>query len=408
MCSKKPYTTNAIMPLFMSSRSIDIYVYFDTLLLVCKALRALVDKKNYMNKWIIGAVVLIVVAAGVWAAQKPASFGRHYQSGSHGAPHRAAFAEYGEAFKNGIVLAQEKSGSKNVQYIFEDGAYDPGKTVSAFYKLRDTDKVNVLINWGDPTSQALAPVVKGSGIPFVAVTTQPSVTQGNPDVVRTLDTADDFARVLWSYFRTKGIKNIAIVKLEHPYLNNLLRALDEQKQGDEKITVIDTYQSFGDHDFRTSIVKIKNAATKYDTVGVFLGSGQIGQFYNQAGQQGLKIPTFGTDFFESQSDIDAAGKNIDGAVYANFDVSASFRSDYLTKFGNVSQIGYAGNGYDIATLLNSKVDFSSKETILSSFKVQSYSGVLGTYHYVEQASDRYLKSPVHMKVIEGGVIKTIN
>jgi branched-chain amino acid transport system substrate-binding protein len=354
-----------------------------------------------MNKsYVITGAILLVILIGSWAiTNKSAAPTEGVVKVGVIAPLTGPLAEYGEAFRNGIVLAQEQSPNKNVQYIFEDSAYDSGKTVTAFYKLRDTDKVDVLINWGDPTSLALATVVKDSGIPFIAATTLSDVAKASPDTVRTLDTADDFAKVMWSYFRTHGQKNIGIVKLEHPYINNLVAALTKEKKADEKVEVIDTYQSFGDKDFRTSIVKIKTAAGKYDTVGVFLGTGQIGQYYNQAAQLGLKKPSFGTDFFESQSDIDTAGKNIDGAVYANYDVTANFKSQYQTKFGNVSQIGYAGNGYDIASLLNKEIKLK---------QVKNYSGVLGLYNYIETSGDRYLYSPVHMKLIENGVIKTIN
>ena len=214
--------------------------------------------------------------------------------------------------------------------------------------------------------------------------------------------------MIWNYLRAHNLKKVGIIKLEHPYINNLITALTKSKKADESVTVIDAYQSFGDKDFRTSITKVKNSGSSYDILGVFLGSGQIGQFYNQAGTLGLKMPTLGTDFFESQSDIDAAGKNIDGAVYANYEVSSNFRNEYQSKFGNVSQISYAGNGYDIAMAL-AKMNLSTKDSILSGFKgLKNYNGVLGSYNYIESAGDRYVFSPVYMKVIQGGTIKVLN
>jgi hypothetical protein len=88
-------------------------------------------------------------------------------------------------------------------------------------------------------------------------------------------------------------------------------------------------------------------------------------------------------------------------------VSDSFKNDYQKKFGNVSQISYAGNGYDTAMILNS-LDLSSKDQFLSGIKkINGYSGVSGNIKYVEEGSDRYLYFPVFMKLIKGGKINVI-
>jgi branched-chain amino acid transport system substrate-binding protein len=369
-----------------------------------------------MKKYYATVIVIVIVIVG-WIVFKNNS--KTKDTGSQNttssvvkvgviAPLTGPLAEYGEAFKNGITLAQEKTGNKNVQFIFEDSAYDPKQTVSALYKLRDTDKVNILFNWGDPTSQALAPLMKDQVLPFIAFTSVAPVTQTSQYTVRPWNRPEDFAQAMWQYLRSKHLKNIGIVKVENLYLNSLMDALVKAKNTDEKVTLIDNYLSFGDKDFRTSISKIKNVSSKYDALGVYLASGQIGQFYRQAQQLGLNIPTFGTDFFENQSDIDTASTSINGAVYANYDVSPEFKTMYQAKFGNVSQIAYAGNAYDVVMMMNN-MDLSSKDSIITSFKqIKGFAGVLGSYTYMESAADRYLSSPVHIKLINDGKIQAIN
>jgi len=322
------------------------------------------------------------------------------------APLTGPLSEYGEAFRNGITLAQEKIDDKKLIFIFEDSAYDSGKAISAFNKLRDLDKVDVVLNWGDPTSQAIAPLIEDGSIPLIAVTTIPSVTELSPYILRTLNRSEDAAASTWTYLRSKGLKKIGIIKVETPYFNSLLKSLVEEKKEDETVTVIDTYLSFSDKDFKTTIAKI-NKNNSYDSIGVFLVGGQISQFYNQSKVLGMKTPTFGTDFFESQNDIDAAGSNINGAVYVNYDVSNSFRTEYKNKFKNVSQIAYAGNGYDTVMILSS-VENSSRDSILKAFKnIKNFDGVVGEWNFKESKFDRYLSSPFHVKVIQDGNIEIL-
>lgn len=367
----------------------------------------------FMQKstWIIILILLLVAVGGIRYAKKntgPAS-ARIIKVGVS-LPLTGPVAEYGEAFKNGITLAQEQSGNTSVQYVFEDDAYDPRQSVASFYKLTSIDKVDVLVSWGGVPSDAIYPLVKGKSLPYIAGSFMARTAETSPYTIRLYDTPDDFANHIWSYLRAHYYKHIAIIKAEALYPNVVLEALMKAKNPDESLTVVENYLSVDEKDFRSSILKIKDVSAKYDAVGVLLFAGQIGQFYKQAGTFGLHTPTFGTDFFESQSDINVAGNSINGAVFPNYSASDKFQSDYKKQFGNTSQISYAGSGYDMANML-ATIKSSDKDAILASLEsVKNFDGVMGVYNYTETAdkTDRYFSSPVHMKMIENGVIKTID
>mgnify|MGYP002359292771 FL=1 len=88
-------------------------------------------------------------------------------------------------------------------------------------------------------------------------------------------------------------------------------------------------------------------------------------------------------------------------------ISSDFKAEYRNKFGNVSQIAYAGNAYDTVMMMD-KVNLTNKDTIVAGFaKINGFNGVLGKYAYSEGAGDRYLASPVHIKLINGGEIEAI-
>jgi branched-chain amino acid transport system substrate-binding protein len=359
-----------------------------------------------MNNKIITVLAIVLVVAGSLLFNKRSSIPKvSTEKVKVGVilPLSGALAEYGVAYKNGIMLASEQSKNSNVEYVFEDSDYDAKKSISAYNKLVDVDKVDVLMSWGGVPTEAVYPLLKDKRIPFLAGSSLSHVVDGNPYTVRVYDTPDYFASAMWNYFRAHNQKRIAIIKVEALYTNSILEALERTKNPDETITVVENYSSLSENDFRTSLLKVKQDRAKYDTLGVLI-FGQIGAFYNQKTVMGLDIPTFGTDFFESKTEIDAAGKNINGAVFANFLVSDEFQKTYETRFGNVSQISQAGLGHDMALVVN-QLTTKDADRIMKIFKSSGgMLGVIGSHNYIETKDDRYFDEEVHMKVIQDGKI----
>ena len=324
-------------------------------------------------------------------------------------PFTGPLAEYGEAHRNGFLLAADdfKIADKHVEFIFEDSQYDTAKAVSAFRKLTTIDKVDLVVDWGAATSYGLAPLAKDAGVPFIAISVDPDTVKASNYVIRHNYSPDDNAEELWKYFRSKGYKNIGIVKMELLYFNKIADSLQKLKAEDETVTIVDNYASFSDKDFRTSIAKIKSG-NQYDALGVFLAGGQIAEFYKQANDQALSLPTFGTDFFESHTEIAAAGGLMDGAVYVNMGASDDFAKTYKSRFGNDNQVSYAGLSYDLGGILATQINYSSAESILSSLAdIKSYRGTIGSYTYNDENGDRYLKPNLYVKEIQGNTINVL-
>ena len=323
------------------------------------------------------------------------------------APLTGPLAEYGIAFKNGIELSNSQNGNSNVQYIFEDNKWDSKEAISAFNKLVQIDGVDAVMNWGTPTSEAIAPIVKDT-VPFIAITTEPPITNLSPYIIRGgFNQPKDYIAQVWKYLRSKNVKKIGVMKTDIVYLNSLFAELQKAKNSDESVTLIDNF-NFEDADFKTSIGKISK--DNYDAIGVFLVSGQVSTFYKQAKELGVAVPvTFGSDFFESQSEIDAAQGLMNGAVYANTGATEDFVNKYVAAFNNSSQMASAAYGYDLAKIFNSAIDYTSKDTVLSSLKsVKNFSGVEGTLSYDESDGDRFFTKPTYLKTIVNNKIQVIN
>jgi ABC-type branched-subunit amino acid transport system substrate-binding protein len=162
-------------------------------------------------------------------------------------------------------------------------------------------------------------------------------------------------------------------------------------------------------DFKSLIVKIKNRP--YDALGVFLISGQVGSFFKQSAVQGLRLPTFGADFFGSQTEIAAAGESINGSVFPDLGVSKEFQQRYLKRFGNDIQIAFAANAYDVATMVgalfgNSESSSMTSDQIVVRIKSsKNFSGAHGSYHYEDSpVYGPMMTTPIAIKGIRNNAI----
>jgi branched-chain amino acid transport system substrate-binding protein len=90
-------------------------------------------------------------------------------------PLTGAAADYGIAIKNCIELAKKDKPElfTNIDFIFEDAAYDPKTAVSAYRSLTDGQRVDLTLTWGVSFCKA-AGVRFPWAAPLFLITIQPS------------------------------------------------------------------------------------------------------------------------------------------------------------------------------------------------------------------------------------------
>jgi branched-chain amino acid transport system substrate-binding protein len=330
------------------------------------------------------------------------------------APLSGALSEYGVASKNGIetAIAEHPESFKNIQFIFEDSQWDPKTALNAFIKLTQVDKVNLVYNWGNPTSEAIAPVAERSKIPFLAMSLDESISKNKEYTIRAINRADDFSLRLAEEINKSEFRNIGVILADNTYVRGLFNGLKKYLSKNIQVEEIASYP-IQEQDFKSGIVKIRSK--KYDYIGVFLISGQISSFYKQLRQQGVKTPTFGTDFFESSTEIKLAEGGMEGAIYPHLGVDPEFYSKYVAKYNNDYQIAYAGNAYDMAIVMGNlfsdsgSLNLSSAE-IIDKFKtVSNVSGIGGVFSFMNTPENGpHFHYDVQLKIIENGKIKEID
>jgi len=321
-------------------------------------------------------------------------------------------AEFGSAFRNGIELRARKSGgfSTYCDVKYEDSHYDPKTALAAFNKLHDIDHVNLVYNFGGPTTEAVAPVAEAKRLPLVTSEVDPAFSAGRGFVIRFNNPAAKFGKLMAEYLSSQGAKRLAIIKVDNQFIESMLMGLRDSLTKDQTLEIVDTYQP-GETDFHTSITKLRSAS--YDAFGVYLMSGQISVFYRQLAEQKLKVKTFGTDFFESKTEIGNAAGSMEGAVYPNNFVKDSFVEEYKKLYGNDLQIVWGAFGYEFMSLVvenfcKTPIVLTSKEIIQKFSEVQNREGVLGLFNFEQSgAGDRYFSFPAVIRKVHNDRIITV-
>lgn len=324
-------------------------------------------------------------------------------------PLTGGLAEFGGAAKNGITLAQEDFPDifKNIRFIYDDDRYEATMALSAYQKLKTVDNVDLFYMWGIAPSDAAAPLAETHKTPMLAVTCRRDIGKGKKYVVRFCYQGQAGGKLLLEHLRSKGYKRFGIVKVELAFINTIVEGMQENLRADESLEIVDSYL-FENNDFRASISKMKKR--NFDAVGVFLGSGQISRFYRQAAALDFKPATFGTDFFDSLTEVAEAHGGMSGAVFPAPATDPNFVARYRKRFGNDFQVPWAANAYDFAIMLAKHIaadgEKMSADELIGRIKgVQPFPGAsnLVSFHESDELGAGF-DLPVAIKEIRGDQI----
>ena len=318
-------------------------------------------------------------------------------------------AEYGQSIQNCVQLARAARPDlfTNLEFIFEDAIYDTKLAVSAFQKLRTVNRANLVMVWGISFCQAIAPLAEAAQFPVVSLCIDRDSGRGRKYVFRFMNYFDEYTQAVADYLNAQGWKNLGVVLTDNPYLQGMFEGLQRSLHPGQKVEQIDLYQS-DQTDMRATITKLRRS--RYDAVGVFLAAGQIAAFYRQARELNLKLPTFGTNFFESQSEIDASQGAMDGAVFSFNAIQPDFVKLYDAKYQSNSQLAFGALAHEFALLagelFNGRPDLTPLEIMEALQRIKGRPGVAaGPYSFVEKPEvGKYFQFPIAIKKIQNGRI----
>jgi len=166
-------------------------------------------------------------------------------------------AYWGESTRVGAEIAKDELETEgyDVNLIFEDYQLDTTKALSAGQKLVNIDNVDAIYAEFNPASIALGSFLKDKDILFVYDAAPVSPLTENLNAYKTYLDYKAGCRMIAQEFKSQGIETIGVLKAnwEPGEL-----CLDGVKEVFSDKVVSESY-NLGDTDFRTQVLKLKNA-----------------------------------------------------------------------------------------------------------------------------------------------------
>lgn len=249
-----------------------------------------------MNKviWIV-VVVVILVCLVVWgnsrpndSADEPLKIGAIF-------PLTGPVAVWGEPLQKGITLAQRELADEgiNIEVIYEDSRGEPAQGVSAYNKLVDVDKVDIVFTALSRVTVPLIPLADEDKIPLMmTLVSATGITDQSPYAFRFYTYAEQYVSPHFAAIDPVKYDKISILYINDEYGVSVRDAIRTHAQ--EKNIAVVSEEAFiaNTIDFRTHLTRIKDKNPK---ALMFVGvtPAEISAAINQASDL---IPDI--DFFE--------------------------------------------------------------------------------------------------------------
>jgi len=262
-------------------------------------------------------------------------------------PLSGGLTEMGQAFRRGIALyGEEHSGfSKWVVFQYEDHRYDGKATVSALHKLRDTDKVDIVVIWGNTPSGSSAPIAERIKMPMVAISMNPDA-KGKKHVISFGPKIEPLVdKVIEKFSEWKLSKPAAVtVDIGNAILG--VEMLKEKLDGELFVKIVASEET----DFKTLLTQLKLKGVD----GLFLLTlpNQALTFLRQATQQKFSPKIVGGDVFAEDIFQKKAGEFPLELTYVYGAVEDRFIKKLKQRFDTSSYFYEAASGYTLASLLH--------------------------------------------------------
>ena len=301
---------------------------------------------------------------------------------------------YGIPSKEGVELAVEEINNEGgingrlLEVIYEDGLCNGKDASNAANKLINMDKVSVIIGGlCSAETLAAAPIAENAKVILLSTaSSSPDITNAGDYIFRVWP-SDAFQGVKMAdhIYNTEGLKTTGVLYTNSDYNIGLKNVFAESfKSLGGQVIVDQTYEQDA-KDFRTQLLKIKNANPEAIFMVPYAEGGII---LKQIKELGLSSRLFGAEALGSQHIIDEAGNAAEGVIYTTpkFDEedpnSKVFLERFRTKFGREPNLPvFVACGYDAMKIIFEAMKdkgLTSNEIKEYLYGVEDYPGACGT------------------------------
>lgn len=315
----------------------------------------------------------------------------------------------GEGVKNAVLLAVEEAQKKNTKYtyeaVFEDDGFVPARTVSAFQKLVDYDKVQVVVTFASAAGSAVNPLAEKNKIIHFGIASDPNIAKGDYNFINWTPPVEEIGLFV-KEAEKRQIKKIAVFGQQISGITEMIKELKKQISGTDIEIVYESVTPFGTKDFRTQVSQLKNSGADYTVLMMF--SPELEVLTKQIREAGVKIPLTSIESFEL-SDNPGMFENL---WYVNAaDPTSGFTKMYSDKFQKNPSIA-TPNGYDILGIIVEATESIEKKSLPNTsdiaqalLRINNYNGALGNGLKID--ADGLVVSKAVLRIIQDGKSVTI-
>lgn len=288
----------------------------------------------------------------------------------------------GESAKNGMIMAlNEINADPNNKFkyeiVIEDG-FDPKKTVSLYDKLKNYDKIDVLISENAAMGHAVKEKVKNDKILHISFSADGSVADNEYTFNNSSD-LNALAAQLSDYLKTQKVKTIGIVTMNHMAGEAILAATEPELKKNN-IKIVATEKILPDaKNVKTEVMQVKKKNP--DIVLLYAYEPLMSIFARElkiAGYSG-KLTTYYLFAFSADPSL------FEGDYFINAPSGTSdFKQKYANEFsGMVSDISVPAH-YDAVKIIHDVFEKYGKENVDYGQKlrdvISDYNGANGKLH----------------------------
>ena len=338
------------------------------------------SKKFKIGLLVFGLVAIIVALIIVQPTKsKDFSLASPYKIGII-LPLSGELSSLGETTKNGALLAYNNLDNKNdLRLIFEDDQFDPKNTISAFNKLTEIERVNLVVCFASGPCSAVAPLAEEKKIPLIAIASNPKIQENKNYVVRLEIAPSQEAKTLLTYLQGKNYQSIASVVAQQDGIKAGYGELKKDANFNGREVAMENVAP-DLKDFHTTLTKLLTA--KPDLIFIGLLPGSAGDFGKQAKEMAYTGDFIGFNFIEGEETLTAAKGSLNGLIYTNAQESQSWFSDLYLKTYQKAKGPGAAHIYDAINLINiglTNKQFTREQMANYLNTINNYSGALGTF-----------------------------
>ena len=307
-------------------------------------------------------------------------------------PFSGVYAALGKEIDAGFQLGMQEFGSNlDVEFVREDSAGDPGKSIAKARKLVLQDKVDVMTGIvSSAVAGALRDFVHGAKVPLMITNAGNNSVTGekcSPYITRFSFSNGQVNRPMGKWMAENGIKKVYTLAPDYTAGHEMIDGFSETFKAAGGEIVGGEYTPFRKtKDFGPYLAKAKSSGA--DAVYTFYAGGEAIAFVKQYDSFGLKaeLPLYGSGFLTSPLYVNAEGDAAVGvktvlhyAPTINSDVNNTFVQKFQSLNDGRSPSEFSVAGYDAAQALSKAIRAGADDraSIASAMSKVSFQGPRG-------------------------------